>query len=191
MSATVCPINPPGHDWQNGLTCNWCRTTRTVTEAILSQLSSRRGGTPADARKLLDAYRAEVLTEATTTGEAYPGELAMLHGLIATLTAVAQHGDLNDVRKLLEEHKADDAQARTETSSHEHRVAALLAAIRLHRGAWNVRRVQEWRRFTGGPTQRGTARRDLDELHRRGHLHRHGQADGRFYTLNPRKDHTP
>lgn len=185
MSVDVCTINPPGHDWQNGLTCRWCRTTRTVTEAILSQLSSRRGGNPADARALLDAYRAEVLTEA------YPGETDMLRGLVATLTVVAQHGDLNDVRKILEEHQADDAQARTETSSHEHRAAALLVAIRLHRGAWNVRRVQEWRRFTGGPTQRGTARRDLDELYRRGHLHRRGPDDGRFYTLNPRKDHTP
>jgi len=64
MTATVCSINPPGHDWQNGLTCRWCRDTRTVTEAILSQLSSRRGGDPASARQLLDAYRAEVLAEA-------------------------------------------------------------------------------------------------------------------------------
>lgn len=117
MSATVCPINPPGHDWQNGLTCRWCHATRTVTQAILSQLSSRRGGNPADAQRLLNAYRAQVLAEATAAGEAYPGELAMLHGLIATLTAVAEHGDLNDVRKLLEEHKADDTAARAETKT--------------------------------------------------------------------------
>ncbi|MFC8424004.1 hypothetical protein ACFUN7_24520 [Streptomyces sp. NPDC057236] len=66
MSATVCSVNPPGHDWQNGLTCRWCHATRTVTEAILSQLSSRRGGNPADARELLDAYRAGVLAEVST-----------------------------------------------------------------------------------------------------------------------------
>ncbi|MEU3160047.1 hypothetical protein ABZ753_21700 [Streptomyces griseoincarnatus] len=66
MSASVCTVNPPGHDWQNGLVCRWCHDTRTVTEAILSQLSSRRGGTPADAQKLLDAYRAEVLREAAS-----------------------------------------------------------------------------------------------------------------------------
>ena len=63
MSATVCTINPPGHDWQNGLTCRWCWDTRTVTEAILSGLSSRRGGDPTSARQLLDAYRAEVVAE--------------------------------------------------------------------------------------------------------------------------------
>lgn len=112
MSATVCPVNPPGHDWENGLSCRWCWDTRTVSEAILSQLSSRRGGDPASAQSLLDAYQAEVLAE---DGQAYPGELAMLHGLIATLTAVAEHGDLKDVRELLEEHKADDTAARTET----------------------------------------------------------------------------
>lgn len=63
-------------------------------------------------RDALDAHRAEVLAE---DGQAYPGELAMLHGLVATLTAVAEHGDLKDVRKLLEEHKADDTAARAET----------------------------------------------------------------------------
>ncbi|MFI2426560.1 hypothetical protein ACH5A7_21100 [Streptomyces sp. NPDC018955] len=66
MSTTVCPVNPPGHDWQNGTTCRWCWTPRTVTEAILSQLSSRRGGDPASATALLDAYRAEVLAERDT-----------------------------------------------------------------------------------------------------------------------------
>jgi hypothetical protein len=63
-------------------------------------------------RDALDAHRAEVLAE---DGQAYPGELAMLHGLVATLTAVAEHGDLKDLRKLLEEHKADDTAARAET----------------------------------------------------------------------------
>lgn len=66
-------------------------------------------------RDVMDAHRAEVLAEAAVPGEAYPGELAMLHGLIATLTAVAEHGDLTQVRKLLEEHQADTAAARAET----------------------------------------------------------------------------
>ncbi|MFJ4681993.1 hypothetical protein [Streptomyces sp. NPDC088789] len=67
-----------------------------------------------DARRFLaehDAHlRAEVLA---ADGQAYDGELAMLHGLIATLAAVVEHGDLGDVRKLLAEHRADDAEART------------------------------------------------------------------------------
>lgn len=59
-------------------------------------------------RDALDAHRAEVLAET------YPGELDMLRGLVATLHVVAQHGDLTDVRKLLAEHEADDAQARVQ-----------------------------------------------------------------------------
>jgi len=136
-------------------------------------------------RDALDAHRAEVLAET------YPGEVDMLRGLLATLHAVVQHGDLTDVRKLLEEHRTDHAQARAETSSHERRLAQLHAAIRVHRGTWTSKRVQEWRRFTGGPTQRGTASRDLAELHRRGHLRQHGPANGRFYTLKLRKDVRP
>lgn len=49
------------------------------------------------------------------TTEAYPGQLAMLTGLVATLRAVATHGDLADVRKLLDEHQRDEQDAYTET----------------------------------------------------------------------------
>lgn len=61
----VCPINPPGHDWANGLVCRWCDATRTVGEAIVEGLASRRGGDERSARVLLDAHRAEVLAEVT------------------------------------------------------------------------------------------------------------------------------
>ena len=57
----------------------------------------------------LDAYQAEILA---ADGQAYPGQLAMLTGLVATLNAVATHGDLADVRKLLAEYECDDAEAR-------------------------------------------------------------------------------
>lgn len=63
MTATICPINPPGHDWQNGLDCRWCDATRTPEEAILSGLASRRGGDSASARALLDAYTTTLLAE--------------------------------------------------------------------------------------------------------------------------------
>jgi len=147
------------------------------------------------AEVLADRYRAEILAEhPTAPAEAYPGELAALRGLARTLrtTIRPDNADIDEVRELLHLHATADAAARARVGAgHEQRVAQLLEAIRAHRGAWTVKRVQEWRRFTGGPTQRGTARRDLDELYRRGHLHRHGPDDGRFYTLNPRKDHTP
>jgi hypothetical protein len=63
VNVTTCPINPPGHDWQNGLTCRWCDATRTAAEAILSGLASRRGGDEDSARALLDTHRTENLTE--------------------------------------------------------------------------------------------------------------------------------
>lgn len=63
MTFTVCPINPPGHDWQNGLSCRWCEATRTPGEAIVSGLASRRGGNEAAAQALLAGHRAHVLAE--------------------------------------------------------------------------------------------------------------------------------
>jgi DeoR/GlpR family transcriptional regulator of sugar metabolism len=74
------------------------------------------------------------------------------------------------------------------TSSREQRLAQLLDTIRTHGVRWTSGRVQNLRRLTGGPVQRGTARRDLEELARRGHLNQHGPEDGRFYTLRTRKD---
>lgn len=73
-------------------------------------------------------------------------------------------------------------------SSRETRLAQLLDTIRTHGRRWTAGRVQNLRRLTGGPTQRGTARRDLAELHRRGHLNQHGPDDGRWYSLKTRKD---
>ncbi|MFR0351830.1 hypothetical protein [Streptomyces sediminimaris] len=48
-----------------------------------------------------------------TPGEAYPGELAMLRGLVRTLRTVARYGtDMGEVQQLLAEHASDDADAR-------------------------------------------------------------------------------
>lgn len=191
MSATVCPVNPPGHDWENGLTCRWCWDTRTVAEAILSQLSSRRGGDPASAQSLLDAYQAEVLAE---DGQAYPGELAMLHGLIATLTAVAEHGDLKDVRKLLEEHKHDDAAARAgtprpEVAADSTRQGALLAVIRGYGegGRWKSGIARQALAALGYDVAKGTAGTDLAQLAAEGHLVRHDEKGVTFYLLAQRE----
>jgi hypothetical protein len=64
VNATVCPINPPGHDWEAGLACRWCDATRTPSEAVLSGLASVRGWSREAARTVRDAYRTEVLNEA-------------------------------------------------------------------------------------------------------------------------------
>lgn len=153
-------------------------------------------GTLTDFRLKLDAYRAEVLAE---DGQAYDGELAMLRGLVRTLRVVVRDGTSDEKRRaeierLLHQHAADDAVAReqgksshqadaTPASAREARLNQLLDAIRTHGGKWSTRQVQEIRRLSNGPTQRGTARRDLAELARRGHLHQHGAGDGRYYTL--------
>lgn len=76
-------------------------------------------------------------------------------------------------------------------SAREQRLDQLLDTIRTHPGKWTAGRVHELRRLTGGPVQRGTARRDLIELARRGHLTKCGRSDGRFFILNTRKDSRP
>ncbi|APY88222.1 hypothetical protein DCW30_05610 [Streptomyces alfalfae] len=93
-----------------------------------------------------------------------------------------------------DEEKATATPAATATprpapdSSRERRLEQLLDAIRTHGGKWTTRQVQETRRRKGEAPQRGTARRDLAELARRGHLVEHGPADGRYYLLATRKD---
>lgn len=68
-------------------------------------------------------------------------------------------------------------------SSREERLAALLTLIQSQPGRWTAGRLHRRRRTTGGAVQRGTARRDLLELQRRGHLVGRGPADGRYYVL--------
>lgn len=75
----------------------------------------------------------------------------------------------------------------TPDSAREQRLAQLLDTIRTYRGEWRAGDVVVVRRMTGGPIQRSVARRDLAELHRRGHLNQHGAADGRFYTLKRKR----
>lgn len=70
------------------------------------------------------------------------------------------------------------------SSTREARLTQLLDIIRTRPGhRWSVGQIQGLRRLTGGPTQRGTARHDMQELYRRGHLNQHGPADDRYYTL--------
>lgn len=74
------------------------------------------------------------------------------------------------------------------SSSREGRLEQLLDTIRTHSGHWTPGRVQDMRRRKGRATQRATARHDLAELHRRGHLTVHGPADGRYYLLARKAD---
>jgi hypothetical protein len=134
--------------------------------------------------------------------QAYDGELAMLRGFVDVIRVAAEHGDMSQVRQLIVEHDIDAAEALAEAEGKssrptadatpdkvdrfEARLAQLLDTIRTHGGKWSTGALQELRRKQGGTKQRGTARRDLAELYRRGHLHQHGGGDGRFYTLKRR-----
>ncbi|MFE9921614.1 hypothetical protein ACFYQA_08525 [Streptomyces sp. NPDC005774] len=148
-----------------------------------------------EAYRLAHAYRDEVLAKAAAdTVEAYPGELAMLHGLIATLRAVADHGDLTDVRKLLDEHQRDDAQARAEGKSSRTpadataRQTQLLTEIRLQGGRWKAGRAHRALTDLGFEVSKGTAGHDLAQL-AAGYLVRHDEPGVTYYTV-PRQTST-
>jgi hypothetical protein len=146
----------------------------------------------------LDAYRDEVLAE---NGEAYPGELAMLRGLVATLRVVAQHGDLADVVKLLDEHQRDEQDAYAEAPAVSDgpagptgRVARLLDAIRTARGRWTTARAAQFYRDCGieppgaqWSRTRTVARGDLRDLAAWGHLIRHEEPGRTYFVLKTRK----
>lgn len=64
-------------------------------------------------------HRSRSTTTAPTTdksGEAYPGELAMLRGVLAVLRTVAQHGDMDEVNRILTEHEWDERAAYDKTT---------------------------------------------------------------------------
>ncbi|MEU9597185.1 hypothetical protein AB0E06_10270 [Streptomyces sp. NPDC048109] len=176
---------------------------RSVIEHALRVYYAEAAEPTAIARELLTRYDAE------RGPEAYPGELDMLRGLIATMHAVAEYGDLGDVRKLLAEHQADDqaalaacGKARDITPAGTAvgptgRVGQLLDAIRTARGEWPVHRAVAFYRenvpaLRSMPHRhlRTVARGDLRDLTAWGHLDRHDDPENarRFYTLKTRKD---
>lgn len=134
------------------------------------------------AAELHDAIRAEAFANAADLVHA----MADPHCTCGGCDSCAARGYAEELRRKAEEKATAPAAKATPD-----RVDQLLDTIRTHRGKWTVNRVRDVRRLTGGPTQRSTARRDLAELHRRGHLQQHGPQDGRFYTLTTHKGVAP
>ncbi|MYR61143.1 hypothetical protein GTY54_34605 [Streptomyces sp. SID625] len=127
----------------------------------------------------------------TTDTEAYPGELDMLRTLVRTLRMVVRPttADLNDVRRLLWQHASDDGAARSLTPGLTPRQARLLDAIRTWGGQWNTCRVLALYSLTDPAiVQRGTARRDLDALHRAGYLALVDEPSNKHYVLARKGD---
>ncbi|MFF6781373.1 hypothetical protein [Streptomyces sp. NPDC012510] len=83
-------------------------------EVLEGMIRTDRGNmtvhSPVEVQSRLDAYRAEILAEATGP-ENYSGELAMLRGLLGVLRATAKHGDFHQVQQLLAEHERDEQDA--------------------------------------------------------------------------------
>ncbi|WP_406735386.1 hypothetical protein OG508_28250 [Streptomyces sp. NBC_01108] len=82
-------------------------------DAITNMVAVVSSGTPyavAGLPALLDQHRAESIAEFET----YPGELAMLRGLLGVIRVVAKHGDMAEVRRLLAEHASDEQAAYAE-----------------------------------------------------------------------------
>jgi hypothetical protein len=68
----------------------------------------------ADLIQQRDRIANDTLTTIADTAEAYPGELAMLRGLIGVLRVTATHGGMDEVRRLLAEHVTDEQAAYAE-----------------------------------------------------------------------------
>jgi SpoVK/Ycf46/Vps4 family AAA+-type ATPase len=148
-------------------------------------------------RALTEAYGTGVVLDGMTTddlvkaavaefdldAEAYPGELAMLRGLVRTLRVVVRPDtvDVDEVRRLLHQHVGDDAEARTESA----RQAALLGAIRKDpSGRWKSgRAVKALRQAGHHPISPSTASHCLAALAAAGHLIRHEETGVRWYEV--------
>ncbi|WP_055696541.1 hypothetical protein [Streptomyces silaceus] len=163
-------------------------SARTVIEHALRVYYADSAEPNAIARDLLAAHRDEVLrsmaAEVKTLGDARGWSVWAAHYM---------HPDVEFVDTgapgVEEKATASAAKATPEPDpARERRLEQLLDAIRTWRGRWTTVRAQDLYRLTGGPTMRHVARRDLAELHRRGHLRKHSADAGQHYTLATRKD---
>ncbi|NEC72942.1 hypothetical protein [Streptomyces rochei] len=129
-----------------------------------------------------DAAREDAVAALTEAAELSPEHAEALYERARSIAKAPTWPDHDQLRK--SSRTPADA---TPDAAREERLAQLLDTIRTHRGEWRAGDVVTLRRLTGGPITKGFARRDLAELHRRGHLNQHGPADRRFYTLKRKR----
>ncbi|MFF3497422.1 hypothetical protein ACFYWS_39525 [Streptomyces sp. NPDC002795] len=137
---------------------------------------------------------------ASTEIENYPGELPMLRGLVRVIRAIAEHGDMDELRRVLAEHEIDEqaayaargekatvpaATATPHVFIEDARLRALHDAMTAKRGEWRSSDALRAVRDSGvRGVSRGYASRLLRALVEKGLATAHGPQDGRFYTLS-------
>lgn len=95
----------------------------------------------------LDAHRAEVVAEF----ENYPGELAMLRGVLGVVRSIARHGDLvetegvRELRRIIAEHHADERAAYAEQGEKDTAPAATSTSqpteLTIYRAAYEAEHI--------------------------------------------------
>ncbi|HZF92023.1 hypothetical protein [Streptomyces sp.] len=122
--------------------------------------------------------------------QAYPGELAMLRGLVRTLRVVVRPDDVDvrEVRRLLHQHSADEGAAlasfRTiaDRPADTARQAALLNVVLAEGGGWKSGRALRALHQLGFTSiGQSTASHDLAALAAGGHLIRFEEKGVRWY----------
>jgi hypothetical protein len=83
---------------------------RPIFNALVAPFAGNLPVGHAEAKQMLDAHRAEVIAEF----EAYPGELAMLRGVLGMGRTIAKHSDMDELRRVIAEHYADERAAYAE-----------------------------------------------------------------------------
>jgi hypothetical protein len=71
-------------------------------------------GTPLLVGEQVTAYAAAIRAEVAAEFEAYPGELAMLRGVLGVVRTIAKHSDMDELRRVIAEHYADENAAYAE-----------------------------------------------------------------------------
>ncbi|MFF9568451.1 hypothetical protein [Streptomyces sp. NPDC014685] len=97
----TCRTCGAGYDY--GQPCSVCEFKKRMAAAIAAPVEK-------------DTPAGESTPQAITV-ESYPDELSMLRGLLGVIRAVAKHGDMEEVRRLLAEHASDEQAAYAEVTS--------------------------------------------------------------------------
>ncbi|MGW2550636.1 hypothetical protein [Streptomyces sp. NPDC001635] len=98
-------------------------SARDTLIGIVRQWTERNDGALATPEAVVDAFREEVLAANGSAAENYPGELAMLRGLLGVVRVIAKHGDVDELRRVVQEYESDEQGAFAEAEEKSSREA--------------------------------------------------------------------